>query len=945
MQLIYWYRRKNMKAFISVLAAMAIATGSVAAVPFRSSTAVAEDLSAEFDFNIPLSTAEKDGVSYDIFKGYAAVNCVSDENTEEFTVPETINDVPVVGIEWGAFRNCKNIKKLTLGKNVSVMEWSAIAEQTMEEIAVTADNESFTVADGILYSKDMKTVVAFPPSANTSEVKIADEAETIAPYAFISCHKLTKIELSSNIREIGMEAFAGCINLTGINIPDGIKVINAGTFMGTKALKNVKIPGSVEYMYSYAFKDSGAIENDEGIYYVDKWAVDSDNDIERADIRMGTVGTIEGLFVSKNKLKVITVPESVIHLGKYLSFGLNMPVELVEFSCPAIPSGCLGNVGIREVWINDPNCKIEDDIMTLPSYWKEPKSAPVKQEDNEDNDYTIKHVLVSSANSSANILKAVITSLIELDEDNYFVGIEKVKKKYSQNTEDNSGYAVAQPVVNSCYAPVRIGNPAKYDTVIRGYRGSTAEDYSLKYRRIFDAFVPASANVGPGMIDDPENGVTYWVYSDSHVTAHISSDNGAESQREITVSDTVQGAPVKGLYVSGANAGTVHIPATVESFEVSEYSAEDKVAYYDVDEDNPYLASVDGILYSKDMTKLIKVPSRYKGKNIVVPDSVKKTDNFAFFSLDNVESIELPKDLEVIGRCAFSGSEKLESVKLSENLAVISDNAFCNCSSLKDLSIPESVYYVGYNAFTGTSLVKYEDGLGYKDCWLVEVKHGPSDPETKLNIKEGTIGIACIYANSNITIPKSVTKMSWKMIEGGDEYLKRADVYSHVLDYDAFINALFLKDIYFYDPECEICAGKQTIRAKHYEYAYMVSYNEGYHEQYTDARTLEYELSEIEGKRALEDTVIHGYKGSTAEAYADMYGIKFEAMDDTSIYKNGDLNGDGKLNVADLVLMNRFLHGTYSFDEKQFSSADLNGDGKTDIFDVIDFRRKILEGM
>ena len=198
-----------------------------------------------------------------------------------------------------------------------------------------------------------------------------------------------------------MEAFAGCINLTGINIPDGIKVINAGTFMGTKALKNVKIPGSVEYMYSYAFKDSGAIENDEGIYYVDKWAVDSDNDIERADIRMGTVGTIEGLFVSKNKLKVITVPESVIHLGKYLSFGLNMPVELVEFSCPAIPSGCLGNVGIREVWINDPNCKIEDDIMTLPSYWKEPKSAPVKQEDNEDNDYTIKHVLVSSANSSA----------------------------------------------------------------------------------------------------------------------------------------------------------------------------------------------------------------------------------------------------------------------------------------------------------------------------------------------------------------------------------------------------------------------------------------------------------------------------------------------------------------------------------------------------------------
>ena len=74
-----------------------------------------------------------------------------------------------------------------------------------------------------------------------------------------------------------------------------------------------------------------------------------------------------------------------------------------------------------------------------------------------------------------------------------------------------------------------------------------------------------------------------------------------------------------------------------------------------------------------------------------------------------------------------------------------------------------------------------------------------------------------------------------------------------------------------------------------------------------------------------------------------MYGIKFAEIDNKLVYKNGDLNGDGKLTVGDLILMNRYIHGTYTFTEKQFKSADLNGDGNADIFDVLVFRKKLLE--
>jgi hypothetical protein len=344
------------------------------------------------------------------------------------------------------------------------------------------------------------------------------------------------------------------------------------------------------------------------------------------------------------------------------------------------------------------------------------------------------------------------------------------------------------------------------------------------------------------------------------------------------------------------------------------------------------------------MTKLIRVLSRYAGKKIVVPDGVKTIDNFAFFSLDNVESIELPDSVEVIGRCAFSASRKLETVRLSENLDIISDNAFSECTALKNVTIPESVRYVGCEAFTGTSVVEYENGLGYLDGWFVGTERS-SDAYYKgdIAIKEGTVGVASFGATGNVTIPSSVTKMSWEMIESGDA-LTRADVYSHVLDYDAFKSADFLKDIYIYDPECEICAGSQTIRAKHYERINnLIGIQKAkYHEQYSDARTYASELEEVSG-RTLKDTVIHGYKGSTAEAYANMYGIAFEALDGTKQYKDGDLNGDGDLTVGDLIIMNRYIHGTYSFTEDQFKSADLNGDGNADIFDVLVFRRKLLE--
>ena len=61
-------------------------------------------------------------------------------------------------------------------------------------------------------------------------------------------------------------------------------------------------------------------------------------------------------------------------------------------------------------------------------------------------------------------------------------------------------------------------------------------------------------------------------------------------------------------------------------------------------------------------------------------------------------------------------------------------------------------------------------------------------------------------------------------------------------------------------------------------------------------------------------------------------------------YESGDINMDGKTDVADLLLMSKYLHGKEDFTQLQFRLADMNKDKAGDVFDLIMLRKKILKG-
>ncbi|WP_028516602.1 CotH kinase family protein [Ruminococcus flavefaciens] len=60
-------------------------------------------------------------------------------------------------------------------------------------------------------------------------------------------------------------------------------------------------------------------------------------------------------------------------------------------------------------------------------------------------------------------------------------------------------------------------------------------------------------------------------------------------------------------------------------------------------------------------------------------------------------------------------------------------------------------------------------------------------------------------------------------------------------------------------------------------------------------------------------------------------------------YQYGDTDMDGTINVADLLIMSKYLHGKESFTKMQFLLADMNQDDTVDVFDLLCLRKELLK--
>ena len=120
----------------------------------------------------------------------------------------------------------------------------------------------------------------------------------------------------------------------------------------------------------------------------------------------------------------------------------------------------------------------------------------------------------------------------------------------------------------------------------------------------------------------------------------------------------------------------------------------------EVAEGNQYFASIDGVLFSKDLTHIISYPQAKYGSQYTIPDSVTHINNGAFHKCDALQSIDIPNSVTHIGNVAFYYCESLQSIDIPNSVTHIGDSAFEECTALQSIDIPNSVTHIGYSAFS-----------------------------------------------------------------------------------------------------------------------------------------------------------------------------------------------------------------------------------------------------
>lgn len=145
---------------------------------------------------------------------------------------------------------------------------------------------------------------------------------------------------------------------------------------------------------------------------------------------------------------------------------------------------------------------------------------------------------------------------------------------------------------------------------------------------------------------------------------------------------------------------TITIPASVTSIGRQAFAGCNVLSSISVDANNLYYSSVEGVLYSKDQTSLLRYPMGIVETNFNIPSSVTNLGEFAFWRCIGLMSVTIPNTVINIRNSAFAYCSSLTSVLIPNSVNNIGDGAFEDCSSLTSVLIPNSVTSIGKNAFS-----------------------------------------------------------------------------------------------------------------------------------------------------------------------------------------------------------------------------------------------------
>ena len=154
------------------------------------------------------------------------------------------------------------------------------------------------------------------------------------------------------------------------------------------------------------------------------------------------------------------------------------------------------------------------------------------------------------------------------------------------------------------------------------------------------------------------------------------------------------------------NLQTFTVGKNVREMDGTAFSGCASLKSYEVDEENPVLSSIEGVLYSKDRKKLLKCPNALYSTSYAVPDGVEIIAEYAFQKCQNIEKFTLPESLTTIETSAFSYCS-MTTINLPSTVSSIGWMAFEECDKLETFIIPDAVTEIPMMMLYGCDNLSY----------------------------------------------------------------------------------------------------------------------------------------------------------------------------------------------------------------------------------------------
>ncbi len=279
--------------------------------------------------NFLVASKENGPVNFEVKYGTRAISdeTFMNSNIESIIVPDS-----VISIGKLAFAECLQLESIVLGSGVaSIGEEAFRSCSGIKNITVSADNRNYSSVNGVLFDKEMKTLIKYPGGKTDVSYTIPTGVTSISNGAFSDSYNLENITISDNVANISAGIFPNHNRFKSITVSENNQNYSSENgILFDKGMKTLleypagktdasyTIPINVTAIGEYAFDWVKAFENitiPENVKSIGEYAFARCLNLKDIIISEGVTSICDGAFEGCNKLADISVPNSVTKIG------------------------------------------------------------------------------------------------------------------------------------------------------------------------------------------------------------------------------------------------------------------------------------------------------------------------------------------------------------------------------------------------------------------------------------------------------------------------------------------------------------------------------------------------------------------------------------------------------------------------------------------------------